>query len=51
MNNNLYEYLEKEWKQNNHLKYLKYFDVWINNLTDDQIFYYKTLWMKTEVNY
>lgn len=47
----LREYLLHEWKWNNHVKYLKYFEIWINNLTKEQILWYaaykdgkKTLW-------
>ena len=37
---NLRDYLRKEWKHNNISKYQKYFDMWFNNLTDNQIYYY-----------
>lgn len=38
MNKDLYNWLEKEWRFNNHVKYQKYFKEWISNLTPDQIF-------------
>ena len=51
MNSELKEYLLHEWKWNNHVKYLKYFEDWIGNLTEPQIQWYqaykegkKTLW-------
>jgi len=37
MNRILYEWLQSEWKNSNHVKYQKYFEVWIKNLTTDQI--------------
>ena len=37
MNKDLYNWLEKEWRFNNHVKYQKYFKEWISNLTPDQI--------------
>lgn len=46
MTGKLYEYLKKEWKYNNHKKYQKYFEQWVTNLTDSQIFIYKKLWLK-----
>lgn len=44
MESNLYLYLHYEWGCNNHPKYFKYFNDWVNNLTDDQIHYYLKLW-------
>jgi hypothetical protein len=40
-----YIYLREEWKQNNITKYQKYFDEWINNLTETQLYYYNYLWL------
>lgn len=37
MNKDLYNWLEKEWRFNDHVKYRKYFIQWIKNLTKDQI--------------
>jgi hypothetical protein len=37
MNKILYQWLKYEWAESNHIKYQKYFEVWIKNLTDDQI--------------
>jgi len=46
MNDRLYKYLQDEWKRNNLPKYQKYFEEWVNNLTENQIYYYKTLWLR-----
>lgn len=46
MDNDLKLYLYNEWVKNNNTKYHKYFDVWFNNLTDTQIFYYNKLWFQ-----
>ena len=46
MNEILYQYLQTQWKRNNIPKYQKYFEEWVNNLTDTQIYYYKKLWLK-----
>jgi len=42
----LYRYLDEEWRKNNSPKYQQYFKEWVNNLTDIQIYYYNTLWIK-----
>ena len=34
------QHLWTEFKFNNHPKYYKYFDTWIENLTENQILYY-----------
>lgn len=39
MNEKLKEYLWNEWRTCNHNKYLHLFDMWINNLTENQILY------------
>jgi len=44
MNKELRQYLEKEWRYNNLKKYQKYFNEWVENLTDNQIHYFKKLW-------
>ena len=46
MNELLYLYLNEEFRQNNVPKYQKYFDIWVNNLTENQINYYNKLWLK-----
>lgn len=46
MDDQLYVYLKKEWKENNLPKYQKYFDEWVKNVTDNQIYYYRLLWLK-----
>lgn len=50
MNEQLKEYLWNEWKFNTQPKYYKYFEEWLNNLTDVQIIYYENLWMKKDNN-
>jgi len=40
VNKSLYNYLEKEWRINNHSKYQHYFQLWVENLTDNQIEYF-----------
>ncbi len=45
MTKRLYEYLKNEWRINNSPKYQILFEEWINNLTDDQIYYYDKLWL------
>lgn len=37
MTEQLYKWLEKEWRFSNHVKYQKYFPEWVNNLTPGQI--------------
>ena len=37
MDKELIEYLKEMWRKDNHPKYQKYFEEWINNLTPDQI--------------
>ena len=46
MNDRLYKYLQDEWKLNNLSKYQKYFEEWVGDLTDNQIYYYNTLWLR-----
>ena len=41
MTDELYRYLEKEWRYNNHSKYQKYFKEWVSNVTPQQILYFK----------
>jgi hypothetical protein len=41
MDKQLYDYIEKEWRLCNHTKYQKYFNVWIKNITDSQIFHFR----------
>ena len=40
MNKELYYYLERDWRYNNHQKYQKYFEKWLMNLTNNQIYYF-----------
>lgn len=37
----LKEYLQREFRMNNHPKYYKYFEKWFSNLTPNQIIFYK----------
>ena len=46
MDDVLYRYLEEQWKLNNIPRYYRYFDEWVNSLTENQIYYYKLLWLK-----
>jgi len=41
MDNTLYFYLEQEWRYRNHKKYQIYFRIWIENLTYNQIEYFR----------
>jgi hypothetical protein len=47
INDILYKYLQDEWKRNNSSKYQKYFEEWVNNLTENQIYYYNNLWRQS----
>ena len=40
MDTQLYIYLEKRWRFSNHKKYHKYFKEWIENITENQIYYF-----------
>lgn len=42
MNNELRTYLEWRFRVNNHPKYQKYRDEWINNILSCNLWYYKT---------
>lgn len=44
------EYLWIEWRNNNQSKYYNYFSIWLDNLTETQILYYKNLWFKKDIN-
>lgn len=44
----LKEYLKKEWKYNNHNKYQKYFDEWVKNLTNNQIYHFRKQMIKAK---
>ena len=37
MSNELLLWLEKEFKYSNHKKYHKYFNEWVNNITESQV--------------
>ena len=37
MSDELYTWLEKEFKYSNHKKYHKYFNEWVKNITNSQI--------------
>ena len=37
MTEELFEHLSQQFYWNNHTKYIKYFDEWVNNLTPTQI--------------
>jgi hypothetical protein len=49
INQTLYNKLKKHFKYNNHKKYYKYFDVWITNVTYEQLYNYDSkLWIEKE---
>lgn len=37
----LYEWLKKRWMYDNHKKYHKYFDMWVQNITEVQKDYFE----------
>jgi hypothetical protein len=41
MTSELYEHLKQQFYWNNHPKYRKYFEEWVNNLTPIQIEYFE----------
>lgn len=41
MNRVLRTYLEVRWRKDNHPKYWRYFDEWVNNITDIQLMYFE----------
>lgn len=41
MDKAMYEYLRKRFYQNNHVKYRKYFEEWVNNVSNIQLMYFE----------
>lgn len=41
INTILFDYLRERFYRNNHAKYRKYFDEWISNITENQLFYFE----------
>lgn len=41
INTVLFDYLRDRFYRNNHAKYRKYFDEWISNITENQLFYFE----------
>lgn len=41
INETLFYYLRERFYKNNHAKYRKYFDEWINNVTESQLYYFE----------
>lgn len=41
MDSKLEEYLKWRWKRYNHKKYHKYFDMWFDNVSENQLRYFK----------
>ena len=41
INETLFSYLRERFYKNNHAKYRKYFDEWINNVTKSQLYYFE----------
>lgn len=37
----LFDYLRERFYKNNHVKYRKYFDEWLSNITEIQLFYFE----------
>lgn len=44
----LHTYLEKRFREDNLKKYLVHFDVWVSNLTENQIDYFTKDMIKTK---
>lgn len=40
LNQSIYTYLEVRYYQDNHAKYHKYFEEWVKNVTDNQLYYF-----------
>lgn len=40
LDNELKEWLFQHWRRDNHTKYLRYFEEWISNITESQIYYF-----------
>lgn len=49
MTEELYDYLLKEWRFNNHPKYLKYFELWISNISENQIFHFNRMMISGDI--
>jgi hypothetical protein len=41
MKKDIYTYLQYEWRMRNHVKYQHYFETWFENITDNQIYYFR----------
>jgi len=41
MTDNMREYLRQRFNRNNHPKYHKYFEEWLNNVVDTQLMYFE----------
>lgn len=50
MTTKLKEWLRYQWKISNHVKYQHLFDVWIENITEDQISGFEKQ-METQITY
>ena len=37
----LFNYLRERFRTSNHSKYLKYFDEWVSNISENQIHYFE----------
>lgn len=49
MNDKLYEWLKTHWRYNNHPKYLKYFDDWVENITENQIIHFNRMMIDGDI--
>lgn len=41
MTEEMYTYLRQRFYRSNHTKYRKYFEEWVNNVTDNQLRYFE----------
>lgn len=50
LDKNLKLYLFERWKRDNLPRYLKYFEEWVNNITDIQIYYFMLDFEKSKIS-
>jgi len=51
MKKELYEWLKYEWKISNAAKYQKYFEEWVNNMTETQILGFDKMRLADYINH
>ena len=49
MTEELYQHLEKEWKYRNHKKYHRYFEEWVSNISESQIYHFDKMRLNVDV--